>query len=389
MSWLNETLRTLLFLPEQASSVAGEIDALHYVVILTSLLGSAAVSAAVLYFLVRYRRSAQVAAADSDADSDADSAAQHADVRPAPSRRRGMPLALEIAVVLGLLGMFVGWWVIGFRQFVNLRTAPEDAMRVYVTGKKWMWSFAYPDGQASNAVLYVPAGQPVELLLSSRDVIHSFYVPAFRLKHDAVPGRMNSMWFEAEKPGVYPILCAEYCGDGHATMRGQVVVLAPADYQAQRGLAPGEQAGPAGALAAGDSMAAQGERLATRHGCMRCHTADGTPHIGPSFARVYERELPLVGGATVRADEAYLTESMMDPLARVRRGFQPVMPSYQGLLSAPEIAAIVEYIRSLRDVPPSPPAPPPTGPLQWPTPAQQGDADAPAVLDPLDEEGAP
>jgi cytochrome c oxidase subunit 2 len=339
---MNELMRELLFLPEQASTIAREIDWLHYFVIITTMLGATAVAAFVLIFIIRYREGTP-----------------RAEERHVPLH--GMPLWLEISLFGGLLLLFIVWWVIGFRQFVRISEPPVNSMTVYVTGKQWMWTFAYPDGTGSNGVLFVPANRPIKLVMTSRDVIHSFFVPQFRVKRDVVPGRATTMWFEAERPGRYPIYCTEYCGMGHSTMRGEVVVLAQADYERQReGLTrlaiappvpraptiPGE-AVPRQPL----SLAAMGQRVAIDAGCLRCHTIDGTPHIGPTFAGLYGAEVLLERGGPVVADEAYLTSSMMDPAAQIHRGFQPVMPSYQGLLSGPEIGALVEYIRSLRDLP--------------------------------------
>lgn len=353
---MNEFLRKVLYLPEQRSTVAQEIDWLHYFVILTTMAGTVAVALAVLYFLIRYRRSG------------GKGVNRPPDERPHHSRG-GLPVWFEAVVIAGLLGLFVLWWVIGFWQFVRLREVPEDSIEIYVTGKKWMWSFAYPGGGISNAVLYVPEDRPVKLVLTSRDVIHSFYVPAFRVKQDAVPGRMTTMWFEATDPGTYQALCAEYCGTSHSTMRARVVVLGQGEYEARVASLgqigdrvqlgelerservaplPGEpDLGPEDRM----SMVRVGEQVANRYGCLRCHTVDGTPHIGPTWARAYGSEVILESGETVIVDEAYLTESMMDPLAKIHRGYPPVMPPYLGLLDASETGAIVEYIRSLRNVP--------------------------------------
>src|SRR5262249_31321508 len=157
------------------------------------------------------------------------------------------------------------------------------------------------------SVLYVPAGRPVKLIMTSRDVIHSFYVPDFRVKQDVVPGRYTTAWFEANAPGAYEILCAEYCGQGHSTMRCPVVALSPADYERWLGgAAPAQQR----------SLLRTGERVAADQGCLRCHTLDGTPHIGPTWAGLYGAVVPLEGGGEVKADEAYITESMMDPAVK-------------------------------------------------------------------------
>jgi cytochrome c oxidase subunit 2 len=202
-------------------------------------------------------------------------------------------------------------------------------------------------------VLRVPAGRPVRLLMTSQDVIHSFFVPAFRLKQDVLPGRYAEAWFEAKAPGRFPIFCAEYCGLAHSSMLGQVEAMPQAEFDAW--LAEARQRTVVAAQDMGSdrfdiqaSLLEQGEKLAAEHGCFRCHTVDGTEHIGPTWVDLYRRTQRLEGGATVVADEAYLTESMMDPGARIVAGYKDVMPSYQGEVAAPEIAAILEFIKSLR-----------------------------------------
>lgn len=341
---MNELLRIILFLPEQRSTLARDIDWLHYFVILTTMAGSIAVAVITMYFLIRYRAGGR----------------GKVEVSPderASLHRTGMPIWFEVALIAGLLGLFVMWWVLGFRQFVQIRSAPRDSIEVYVTAKKWMWIFAYPNGEGSNATLYVPVGRPVKLVMTSRDVIHSFFVPEFRLKQDVVPGRVTTMWFEATAPGVYPILCTEYCGTEHSTMRGQVIAVPQAEYRAHLDGLPLLEAPVQVPAAPGQgqnelTLAEMGEHVANRHGCLRCHTVDGVPHLGPTWARAFGSTVTLQDGQTIIVDEAYLTESMMDPLAKLHRGYEPVMPAYQGLLTAAETGALVEYIRSLRDVTP-------------------------------------
>ena len=371
---MNELLRRILFLPPQASTVARHIDYLHYSVILTTMFGAGAITIIGLAFVIRYRARGELR-------------------RENPAARP--PVWAEIGVVGGLLSLFCLWWVIGFMQFVEIQVPPENALPVYVTAKQWMWKFAYPDGEHTISTLYVPAGRPVKLMLTSRDVIHSFFVPDFRIKQDAVPGRYTTAWFNVVAPGVHQVLCAEYCGTGHSTMRGQVVALAPGDYGrwlaaahrdaeislphlatgptgetiAEPGGLPGpsndvplsvEQFTPAQPL----SLVQVGTQIAGDLGCLRCHTLDGSPHIGPSWAGLYRAVVPLSTGGTIVADEAYLTESMMDPMVRLHAGFAAVMPSYHGLISPGQTAAVIELIKSLRDVPgqPTPPAPPAPGP---------------------------
>ena len=345
---MNEMLRKLLFLPEQASTVAKGIDWLHYFVIITTMAGAVGVALAMLYFTVRYREGAR-----NGKDQPPDERAGHT--------RGGLSMGFELSVFGGLLALFVLWWVIGFRQYVRIAEPPPNSMTIYVTGKQWMWSFAYPNGAGSNGVLYVPVGRPVKLVMTSRDVIHSFFVPPFRVKQDVVPGRSTTMWFEVKHAGRYPVYCAEYCGTGHSTMRAEVVALDDAEYEhTLDGLDRLAIAGPVmtAAPVPGEaapkeplSLAVMGQRVAAKAGCFRCHTPDGTPHIGPTWAGLYGAVIPLEKGGSVIADDQYLTASMMDPAAQLHLGFKAVMPSYQGLLTAPEVGAVVEYIRSLRDVP--------------------------------------
>ena len=313
---MNELLRRALFLPPQASSFARHIDYLHYTVIGAALAVCFLAFAVIFVFLIRFRE------------------------RPGtPPRHRHVPRWLEIGLAGATLTCFLVWWVFGFAQYRDLRTPPPNAMRVYVVAKQWMWQFVYPTGMAAEDDLRVPVGQPVELVMTGRDVIHSFYVAAFRVKQDVVPGRITTLWFTATTPGTYQILCAEYCGAGHSRMRGSVIAMPPSEYAA---------------WAAGNTssdLAKTGEKLAAEYGCLRCHTVDGTPHLGPSWKGLYGQTIPLSDGTHVLADDAYLTESMMDPTAKLHAGYPPLMPTFLGRLSGPEAAAIVEYIRSLRSTP--------------------------------------
>jgi cytochrome c oxidase subunit II len=343
---VNELLRRILFLPPQSSTVASEVDGLHFFVIIVTMLGAAGVTLFGGYFLLRYRRRPG---------------------RPTGITRepiRAISFGVEVLVVCGLFGMFIVWWVVGFRQYMRMRIAPEGALEVYVTAKQWMWKFAYPEGANSAATLYVPAGRPVKLILASRDVIHSFFVPDFRVKQDVVPGRLTTLWFEAPTPGRHEILCTEYCGVSHSTMRGEVVVLAAEEYDEwlRGGLRGDRLAGqtserPAvvGRYAPSElvNMVRQGELAAAQLGCLRCHSLDGSPHLGPTWAGLYGSTVPIAQGGSVVVDEAYITESMTDPLVKLHVGFSPIMPSYRGLARPAETAAIIELIKSLRHIRPS------------------------------------
>lgn len=319
---MNDLLRGLLNLPPQASSYARAIDTLHYFVISATMLGATFVFLLALYFVLRYRRR---------------------DLHEL-TRRHVTPVLQEAFIIGSILALFLVFWVVGAVQYDHVMTPPPDAMVVYVTGKQWMWKFAYADGRSSMDVLTVPERKPVKLVMTSRDVIHSFYVPAFRMKHDVVPGRYYTAWFEAERPGVYTIDCAEYCGVSHSRMLGRVEVLSAADYA--RWL---EGHPPANA-----DLVQEGRDVAARRGCLNCHTLDGQPHIGPSWAGLYDAPVKLDDGRSVVADAAYLTKSMMDPQADVVAGYKGVMPTYRGVLEEPEVAALVELIRSLQDLPVAP-----------------------------------
>jgi cytochrome c oxidase subunit II len=330
---MNEVLRKLLFLPDQASTFARDLDRLHFFVILTTFVMSTAVGLTAILFFIRYRRRSE------------SQTTPH--IEP--------PVWMEALFIGVPLSFFILWFFLGFREFVRQQTPPADSMDVYVMGKKWMWKFAYPDGPNAINVLRVPAGRNVRLLMTSRDVIHSFFVPEFRIKQDVLPGRYTQTWFNATTPGRYQILCAEYCGAGHSIMRGEVIVLKPQDFEdwlafQHRGVVATQDGQPTAldfAPALGN-MVDQGRRIAAEQGCVKCHSTDGTRHIGPTWLDLYHRRERLTDGKTVEADEAYLTESMMDPALKVVEGFQPVMPSFQGKLAGPEVAALVEYIKSLQ-----------------------------------------
>lgn len=358
---IESLFRRFLFLPDAATPSARSIDRLHFFVISVTFAGATLIALAALVFLVRYR-------------------ARHPD---APTPAIGVSRRLELGLGGFLLSMFVLWWIIGFKQFVSVKTAPAHRLEVYVTAKQWMWKFSRPNGQRSAGVLVVPRDEPMRLVLTSRDVVHSFYVPAFRIKQDALPGRYTSIWFQADKAGTYPVYCAEYCGLDHSRMWASIVVLDANDYA--RWLAgdlpePVRRAGAAPGLSGGvigeaglTTMAERGREAASRYACFSCHTVDGQPHVGPTWLGMYDSRVVLQNGQTVLADESYLTRSMMDPAAEVVLGFAPVMPTYQGVLRQADAVAIVEFIKSLRFAPQEPLVQlPPVVPVASASPAGSG-----------------
>ena len=330
MDWL----RTLLFLPRAATDVAAEIDALHFFVVGVTFAGSFGVLAATAYFMLRWRRRSE------------------ADHTPRVQASR----AFEVLVIGGLLSLFLLWWVLGYQQYIAIRTPPENTFDVHVSGKQWMWKFTYPDGRTTAGVLVVPAREDVKLLISARDVVHGFYVPDFRLKQDAVPGHVFQAWFRTEEAGTHDVYCAEYCGRDHSKMEAKVVALGEADFRrwldgelpdpvARAALRLGDDANPV--RETGANLAERGERIAAEFECLACHSVDGQEHVGPTWRGLYGRSVRLTSGEVVRADEAYLTRSMMDPMVEQVAGYESVMPTYQGILDAAEAAAVVAYIKTL------------------------------------------
>ncbi len=340
----DQVMRRILFLPNAATDFATSIDHLHFFVITVTMLGSAAVFLVALYFIIRYGRT------------------EEPPVTPIVQASK----KVEAFVICSLLGLFILWWVIGFLQYISYATPPRDADDVYVIAKQWMWKFAYPNGRSTIGALVVPVDRDIRLVMTSRDVIHSFYVPAFRFKRDVLPGRYTNAWFRAKKAGIFDIFCAEFCGKLHSRMRANVIVLSKGDYEQWLGGKVPPLLSRAATLASlqgidmrpeGEttrSMAEQGRQAASKNGCFACHTIDGQTHIGPTWQSLYGQLVELEGGRRLIADEEYLTRSMMDPMVDVVRGYRPVMPTYLGTLRQPDAAAIVEFIKSLNEPPSEP-----------------------------------
>ncbi|HXG61711.1 MAG TPA: cytochrome c oxidase subunit II [Planctomycetota bacterium] len=309
------------FYPERASTMAGQVDALYGCLVGVCALFAAVIVACLVAFSVKYRRRSPGERAVQTATNN----------------------ALEVIWIaipgVILLGMFA--W--GASLFVDLQTPPAGAMEVYVIGRRWMWKVQHPSGAREINELHVPTGRPVRLHLTSQDVIHSFYVPAFRIKQDALPGRYTTAWFEATRPGEYRLFCAEYCGTLHSGMVGRVAVLEPRRYE--EWLERGAEGSPA----------AEGRRLFLSLGCATCHTG-GPEARAPRLEGLFGSRVPLRGGGTATADAAYVRESILDPAARVVEGFEPIMPSFRGRVGEEEILALIEYIRSLGAAPEGPPA---------------------------------
>ena len=237
-----------------------------------------------------------------------------------------------------MLVMF-GW---GEKLYMEMAVPPDDAISIRVTAQKWSWTIEYPDtaGAVLTDELIVPVGIPVRLTMTSRDVIHSFFVPAFRQKKDVLPNRYTTMWFEASKIGVYPLFCAEYCGEEHSSMIGTVRVVGPDEFQVALAEAARLEQDD------GESMIDFGERVWKRGGCASCHSLDGTVKTGPSLLDKYGTEETLVDGSTVTIDDNYIRESLIEPNAKIVQGFTPQMPSFAGRFDDKAIAGLIEFIKS-------------------------------------------
>jgi cytochrome c oxidase subunit 2 len=315
--------------PDQASTMAHRVDALYFYLVAVSVFFAGLIFVLVIYFAVKYRR--------------------RSEDEPPPPR---MPdyLSLEIIWIVVPLAIVMVAFFWGASVYFALARPPPDALEIFVVGRQWMWKFQHPDGQREINQLHVPVGQPVKLTMASEDVIHSFFVPAFRVKHDVVPGFYTTVWFEATKPGTYHLFCAEYCGTQHAGMVGQVVALEPKQYETWLSGAFGAPQPitplPSPVDAPEGSLAAKGQKLFQDLGCQTCHHAD-RQGIGPVLVGLFGKQQPLQSGETVTVDESYLRESILNPQAKITAGFQPLMPPFQGRLNEEEVIQLIAYIKSL------------------------------------------
>ncbi len=324
--------------PEQASTFAADVDALYFFVIAVSAFFALVVAVAVVIFGVKYRRkyAGEIGA-----------------------RIEGnLPLELMWSVIPTIIAMVMFGW--GASVYYHLRRSPDEALQLYAVGKQWMWKFQHLEGQREINELHVPTGRPVKIMMTSEDVLHSLYFPALRTKMDVIPGRYTTLWFEANKPGTYHIFCAEYCGTRHSGMIGSVVVMDPAAYQ--NWLAGGGEG----------SLAQRGAAMFQQLACNTCHLDTGQGR-GQSLKDIFGKPVELADGSTTIVNEAYLRESILNSQAKVVKGFQPLMPTFQGLISEEGLVALIEHVKSMSPTATSAPAAAP----QAATPAAPGAAPAP------------
>jgi cytochrome c oxidase subunit 2 len=301
--------------PPSASTVALEMDLLYLFIAAVSAFFVVLVAALVVFFTIRFKR-------------------RHPDEVGADIHG-SLALELTWTVIPFILSMIMFVW--GADLFYRLSRPPADAMDIYVVGKRWMWKVQHPTGVREINQLHVPTGRSVRLFLGSEDVIHDFSIPAFRVKMDVVPGKVTTMWFNAILPGTYHLFCAEYCGTKHSGMVGDVIVMAPQDYEAW--LSGGTS---------GESPAISGEKAFNEYYCVTCHKPDSSGR-GPTLNGVFGSEVKLADGRAVVADENYLRESIMIPGAKVVAGYPPtLMPSFQGQISEEKILQIIAYIKTLK-----------------------------------------
>src|SRR5215472_15571783 len=307
--------------PARASSTAGNVDALFIFLLIVSGMMTLLIFTALVYFAARYRHQKGVMAEQVEGST---------------------PLELTWPIIP--FGVFLVIFAWGAVVYFKGRTPPRDATEVYVVAKQWMWKLEHAEGQREINELHVPVGRDVKLIMTSQDVIHSFYVPAFRVKQDVLPGRYTTIWFRATKPGTYHLFCAEYCGTQHSGMVGSVVVMEPRDYEAWM------------SGAGSQPLAVTGQALFSQLGCITCHRSDNTQGRGPTLVGMYGKPVLLEDGRTVVADENYVRESILEPAAKAVKGFSPVMPTFQGQLSDEQLNSLVAYIKQMAQPPSGQPA---------------------------------
>jgi len=300
--------------PESASTMASRVDALYFFLVGLTAFFSVLIAGLIIVYAIRFRRRSP----------DAIGARIHG----------GMMLEITWSVIPFFITMVIFVW--GASVFFAMSRPPDETLNIYAVGKQWMWKFQHLDGQREINELHVPVGRPVKMIMTSEDVIHDFFVPAFRVKADVIPGRYTSLWFEPTKAGTYHLFCAEYCGTKHSGMTGQVIVMEPDEYQ--KWLSGGQGEG---------SLASAGQKLFADLACNTCHRPDAQGR-GPVLNGLFGKTIDLQSGNRIIVDEAYIRESILTPATKITAGFQPIMPTFQGLVSEEGLLELIEYVKSLK-----------------------------------------
>ena len=303
--------------PEAASTIASRVDALYFFLLGLSGFFSLLIAALIVFFAVIFHRRRRDAVGEQIHGS--------------------MTLELAWTGIPLLITMVIFVW--GASVYFAMARPPDETLNIYVVGKQWMWKFQHLDGQREINELHIPVGRAVKLITTSEDVIHDFFVPAFRMKADVIPGRYVNIWFQPTKPGRYHLFCAEYCGTRHSGMIGDVIVMEPSEYQTW--LSGGAPEG---------SLASTGAKLFADLACNTCHRPDAQGR-GPVLEGLFGKTVQLQGGGSVTVDEAYVRESILTPSAKITAGFQPIMPTFQGIVTEEQLLALIEYVKSLSGLP--------------------------------------
>lgn len=304
------------WLPEAASSFAGRVDNVIWFVTLVSAFFFILISSLLVLYAVKYRRKSED--------------------QVTPQYTSHHTLEVVWTVIPSIIVLFI--FVYGLVVYDEMRLPPPDSIEIGVTGQQWLWKYSYDNGKTSVNDLYVPVNRPVKLVMGSDDVLHSFFVPAFRVKQDLVPGLYTYLWFKAIKEGEFDIFCAEYCGTSHSAMLGKVVVLSAEDYEQWM---VAEETGTV------ENPIEFGAELYTKRGCVACHSISGAKGVGPTFKGLFGKTETLADGTTVSVDENYLRESIYEPQAKLVQGYAPLMPSFKGMVTESEVGALIAYIKSL------------------------------------------
>jgi cytochrome c oxidase subunit 2 len=313
MNWLRDFI-----LPDQASTLAPDHDALFLFITGVSIFFWVLVVTLIIIFVRRYRRRSPD------------------DITPHITHNQKLEIVWSVIPLMIVIGIF--FW--GFRGFVDAQIAPANAIEIQAVGKKWVWQFEYPDGLRTLNDIHVPLNRPVRLVMTSEDVIHSFFVPSFRIKKDVVPGRYTEIWFTATRPGVHQVFCAEYCGRGHSDMLAKIHVDDEAAYQ--KWLIEGDESLKTMPLTE------LGQLVHDNRGCATCHSIDGSRGQGPSWKGIFGATHQMADGSQIKVDENYLRESILEPQKHVVAGYEPIMPTYKGMLREREVLGVIEYIKQLK-----------------------------------------